>query len=492
LSFKRTVFLLTMLAVFTMAMRVSVDSDTWWHLRAGKTITEQRAVLDHDPFSLTRQGEEWKYPGWLAEVFIYGAFSALGLPGLNLLTALAVAAAFLMLWPLMEGQLLLRSVILLLAATTSAVYWSARPQIFSFTLTAAFLLILERERRSESRLLWLLPVLMTVWGNLHGGFVIGFILIALYLAGWVVTIVLKWNQEGQSLRTLWFEYRGRILRLTGVGLLSAVFIGFNPHGYTMLAYPFKTVSIGVLRSYIQEWQSPDFHQLQVLPFLAMMILNLVAFGNTKRAIEPVEMLSALTFNTMALLASRNIALYALVDAPILVRHLDSMLARIRWSKRSSRQIPHKIARMINVLLVLVLLIPAIIKIMIPLAPKTNAEAVRELYPQAAVEYILGSDVPGPIFNSYNWGAYVIWELYPRYLSFVDGRTDLFDDDVLEQYLSVWRGDDEWQGVLDQWGIATVMIEPQAPLRLRLEANMDWSKIYQDQQAVIFTRQDARE
>jgi hypothetical protein len=148
--------------------------------------------------------------------------------------------------------------------------------------------------------------------------------------------------------------------------------------------------------------------------------------------------------------------------------------------------------MINVLLVLVLLIPAIIKIMIPLAPKTNAEAVRELYPQAAVEYILGSDVPGPIFNSYNWGAYVIWELYPRYLSFVDGRTDLFDDDVLEQYLSVWRGDDEWQGVLDQWGIATVMIEPQAPLRLRLEANMDWSKIYQDQQAVIFTRQDARE
>jgi hypothetical protein len=63
---------------------------------------------------------------------------------------------------------------------------------------------------------------------------------------------------------------------------------------------------------------------------------------------------------------------------------------------------------------------------------------------------------------------------------------------LEQYLSVWRGDDEWQGVLDQWGIATVMIEPQAPLRLRLEANMDWSKIYQDQQAVIFTRQDARE
>ena len=487
MNFKRTVFLLTMLAVFTMAMRVSVDSDTWWHLRAGKTITEERAILDHDPYSLTRQGEEWNYPGWLAEVFIYGAYSALGLPGLNLLTALAVAAAFLMLWPLMKGHLLLRSAILLLAATTSAVYWSARPQIFSFTLSAAYLLILETERRSPTRFLWFLPVLMAVWGNLHGGFAIGFMLIALYLIGWMLKLALQWNQERRSLRDLWTDYQVRILRLTAVGLLSAIFLGLNPHGFSLLAYPFKTVSIGVLRSYIQEWQSPDFHQAQVLPFLAMMLLSLVAFGTTERTVEPVDLMGILAFNALSLLASRNIALYALVAAPILSRHLDSALARIEWPKGKGRQIPAKISRVINVLLFITLLVPAILKIMISLAPRTNEEAVRELFPQAAVEYMLRSDLPGPIFNSYNWGAYVIWELYPRYFSFVDGRTDLFDDDLLEQYLNVWRGDEGYQAALDRWGIATVFIEPGSPLSLRLEARMDWSKVYQDHQAVIYTR-----
>jgi hypothetical protein len=181
LSFRRLVFLMTILAVFTMAVRVSVDSDTWWHLRAGKTILDQGAILDHDLFSLTRQGESWEYPGWLAEIAIYGAFNLFGFPGLNLLTALAVTAAFIMLWFALEGRLLLRSAVLLLAAITSAVFWSARPQIFSLTLSAAYLLILEREQRSAGRLLWLLPPLMALWVNLHGGFAIGFILIALYL-----------------------------------------------------------------------------------------------------------------------------------------------------------------------------------------------------------------------------------------------------------------------------------------------------------------------
>ena len=50
-----------------MAPRISVDTDTWWHLRAGQSIFEQQQVPREDEFSYTRAGEAWEYPGWLAE-----------------------------------------------------------------------------------------------------------------------------------------------------------------------------------------------------------------------------------------------------------------------------------------------------------------------------------------------------------------------------------------------------------------------------------------
>ena len=480
-----------MLAVFTMAVRISVDSDTWWHLRAGATIVEQRQILSRDPFSLTRQGETWEYPGWLAEVVFYGAFSVFGYAGLNIITGLAVLLAFLLLWFLLEGRLLLRSAVLLFAAIVSAVYWSARPQIFSFTLTAAFLLILDREGHSPTRSLWLLPPMMALWVNLHGGFAIGFILILLYLAGDLVSAAIEWLMKHSPPHELWLQYRPHVGRLIIVGLLSIVFVGLNPHGYSMLLYPFKTVSIQVLQRYIQEWQTPDFHQTQVKPFLLMMMFVLLAISTTKQRIKPVQLILLVTFNTMALLAARNVAIYALVAAPVLARHADSAISRIPWPSIGGGELPENRARLINLALFGILLLPAMLKLAIPLSRQENEQAIEKLFPAAAVEYLRTSEVPGPIFNTYNWGAYVIWALYPQYMSFVDGRTDLFNDEVLETYLLAWRGERGWDAVLDQWDIMTVIIEPDAPLGIRLESSANWSQVYSDAQAVIFTRNPVR-
>jgi hypothetical protein len=256
----------------------------------------------------------------------------------------------------------------------------------------------------------------------------------------------------------------------------------------MLSYPFKTVSIGVLQSYIQEWQTPDFHQAQVLPFLLMMLLSLVALAGTKEKVEPIRLVLVLAFVALALMAARNIALFAIASSPFLVRHLDSAFSRLALPSTRNRPIPERRARAVNLVLFALLLVPAGFKVMIPLAPRTNEEAVRQAFPEAAVEYLRAADVPGPIFNSYNWGAYIIWSLYPEYLSFVDGRTDLFDDELLRQYLTAWRAEGGWQQVLDQWGIATVLLEPDAPLSRVLIESDDWRTVFSDHQAVVIVRQ----
>ena len=88
-----------------------------------------------------------------------------------------------------------------------------------------------------------------------------------------------------------------------------------------------------------------------------------------------------------------------------------------------------------------------------------------------------------LFNTYNWGGYIIWELYPEYLSFVDGRTDLFNDEILEDYLLAWKGLPGWELVFDTWDVEVVLIEPWAPLRFQLESQ-GWQIDYEDDLAIV--------
>ncbi len=483
MSFRRLTALVVFLAVFTMAVRVSADTDTWWHLRAGAWMVEHRQVLSQDMFSLTRMGQPWVDPGWLAEIALYGAFASMGFAGLNLLTALIVLAAFIFLWHTLEGPVLWRGFVMILAAATSGVFWSARPQIFSFALAGAYLWVLERTSSGDRRLLWALPPLMALWVNLHGGFAIGFILLAIYLGGALLEIALRPLIGAASLRAAWQSSSSGVLSLAGVALVCAIAVCLNPHGPALLGYPFRTVSIGVLRDYIQEWQSPDFHILETQPFLWMLFLTAAALVLTRRRRAAADLLLPFALGYLGFTAGRNIALFALGSAPVLSRHgysaLEPILARIR----RGRAVPERIARVVNVVILILVLAASVAKVSIPLSAEVNREALRAQLPVAAMEWVGQNWPAGPLFNSYNWGGYVLWALYPDYLSFVDGRTDLFDDAILSEYLLAWRADPSWQQVFERWGIRLALLEPDSPLAHALVC-AGWTPLYGDQQAVV--------
>ncbi len=486
MSFRSLVMTVTFVSVFAMALRVSVANDTWWHLRAGAWMIEQGQLLRSDPFSLTRFGEPWVYPGWLAQLVFFGTYQAFGLPGLNLLTAVMVLLAFAFVWPLLEGPPLLRAFVMLLAATASGVYWSARPQILSFALTGATIWILERARRGERRLLWFFPVIMALWANLHGGFAIGFVLIGAYLASELLEMALSVALRMASIRQQRARVRQLVLSLLAASLAGVAAISVNPHGPVMLLYPFKTVSIQVLQRYIQEWQSPDFHQLEAQPFLWMLLLAMISLALSRRRTRAIELMLIAGFAYMSLLAGRNIALFALVASVPLSRHGLSALEPILDRVGGDSQLPERITKGLNLVLVARVVLAALAKVSAPLSRNVNEAAVRSRVPVAAVNFIKEEKPAGPLFNSYNWGAFVIWDLYPDYRSFVDGRTDLFDDAILEEYLSAWRADAEWREILARWRIQLVLLEPDSPLARTLERS-GWDRLYGDDQAVVLSR-----
>jgi hypothetical protein len=263
----------------------------------------------------------------------------------------------------------------------------------------------------------------------------------------------------------------------------AIFV--NPFGAEMLGYPLRTVSIGVLQDFIQEWQSPNFHQIEVQPFLWLLLIVLMAMAISSKRPTSIELIHVGIFAYLGFVAARNIALFALVAAPVLSRHLDAILVNWLPRRTGGQELSSRLTRPLNVFILILIAFAALIKGALPLSNRFNEETIAESMPAEAAEYLRINQPQGPLLNSYNWGGYVLWSLYPEYLSFVDGRTDLFDDAILEEYLDVWRGNDGWQEVLSKWGIRTVLIETDSPLTREL-LREGWTAAHEDDQATVFT------
>lgn len=490
MTFRQLIIAVTFLSVFAMALRVSVDSDTWWHLRTGELIAEQHTIPKTDSFSFTRAGESWMYPSaaWLSELKLFLLYDWFGPGGLNLSVAAAVTVAFVFIYLALSGGLFLRAFTLVLAAAASAVFWAARPYIASFVLSAVFLWILEDFRwRRNNRLIWL-PFLMTLWANSHPGFAVGFILLAIYgvdeLARWLGS---RWKAGRFTVKRRDVEkaLRGRVgaLILSGFAMIVAVFL--NPSGPALLLYPFQTVSIGVLRDFIQEWQSPDFHQTNVVPFVALLFATIGALAFSKQRIALSDALLVGVFGIMALLAGRNIALFALAAPIVLSQHAAPIAdeVRKRLGLRQRKAKPARWLGWLNIAIVALLLLAIGVKARQVLSPDFNERAFSKGLPIGAIDFIRREQPAGRIFNSYNWGGYLIWAL-PDYPVYVDGRTDLYSDELLTEWLEIVGAESGWQEKLKAWDVHLVLLEPHWALSKVLSYE-GWQLLYEDEVSVLY-------
>lgn len=482
LTTRRLAIAIFFIGLFAMAVRVAVDSDTFWHLRAGTWMIENRRLLDFDVFSHTRLGQPWINHSWLSEIPMAAIFATLGYGGLNLATAIIVWLTFFVVYRSGAGGSYVRIFAVLLAAITSAVYWSARPQIVSLLFTAVFNYVLILYRARGVNRLWLLPPLMVAWVNLHGGFAIGFILLATVLVG---EIVESFRQRMKRME--------RMIWIGGIGLACAVAAAVNPYGGQMLLYPFKTVSIGVLQNYIQEWQSPNFHMREAQVFIVMWLATFGAAGFSRRRLDATDFLLFAAFTALALLAGRNVAAFAVVAAPILMRHTDSIVAELgaRWPKLKVEESKEKQRRgflILNWAILIVVAAAALVKIALPLIPATTESAIARTLPVGAAAYLKAYPASGNLFNSYNFGGYLTWVLYPDRLVYVDGRTDLYDNEFLNEYLATYLAGSNWSKVFARHEIGVALTEPGAPIARELMQSPDWTVRYSDSVAVVLVRQ----
>lgn len=488
MSTRRLVVWITFLAVFAMAAKVSVDSDTWWHLRTGELLVEEGIFPTTDSFSHTRAGEEWNYPkvGWVMQGLLFLTFENLGFGGLNLLQALMVTAAFGFVYATMSGGEFSRAFIIVLAAAASGVFWAARPYLMTFLLSAFTYWVLEDFRWRRKNRLWLLPIIMMLWSNSHGGFAVGLIMWGIFGihegVGWLSERTSK-ESSGEWIRA---GLSGRVGMMAGIGILMFLGASVNRMGVSVWQYPFETVSLGALQEFIQEWQSPNFHDLQMQPFLWLLFLSMAAFGLSEKRTALIDLLLIFVFGYLSLSAARNIAIFALVAPAVISRHLEDSMTwlagKIGMSGGEGEQ-TSKSMNILNWVITGVLVLTVFLKAASVWPEAVNMEAVRKQTPVEAAAYLRENDFDGNLLNSYNGGGYLIWAAR-EYPVFVDGRTDLYGDEIIGEWLGMVNGESGWETVMARREIGVVLIEKGWALA-KLLPLAGWEKVYEDESAVIY-------
>jgi hypothetical protein len=484
-----------MILLFAMAARTPLDSDMWWHLRAGEETWRARQPVITDTFSYTRYGERWINHSWLSQVGMYLLFKFGGYLTLGAMMALLATLSMFFVYLQMDIHPILRGLVLVFAALVAAKVWSPRPQLVSLVMFGAVGYILYLFKWRKQNFLWILPIVFVLWSNLHGGYVLGLLLIGSMIGGELINHLL--GLEARESLT----WRG-IRQLVLWELVGALVVVINPNGFAMWTIALQTIRVEVLQQFVSEWASPDFHDISQQPFIWLLLATLGAAGVSSKRLDGSDLVAVSGFAYLALVARRNYGPFAMVAAPILSRHLEAILAGWherrfpRWAgvtnrpgigplSTNSRPLSPRISKAVNLFVITVLGTAALMKLLFVTNPTVVENFERRAFPVEAVAWIRDNGPPGRLFNAYNWGGYLVMNL-PEYLVFVDGRTDLFNDEVLEEWLDVVNAKEGWQHILDKWNVNLLLLQPDMKIVDQL-SNKGWQLVYSDQLAVVYVR-----
>ena len=457
--------------------------DLWWQLRIGQIVAHERQIPTVERLSYTARGEPWLAQEWLAGLIFYALQSVWGLDSIAWLRiALMVGVTACIAAAGMQrgarGLTAMAGAALCLWAIRP---WLAmRPQLFTYALMVVTLWILEAARRGRRPAL-LLPLLpMTVvWANLHAGALLAPALLAAETVGAGIDAArARYASHRLSEPEAEWQWAGW-LALMMVGVLIATLL--TPHGFALWSYPGKVTGHPIVTNFITEWKSPDFHGTGLRPVALLMGLLMAALiaSGPRPPFRDFLLLAALL--SMGMMYKRNLPLFALVACPILVGRVSELLMASGWDRR----IRWDWAGIAACLLSLPLLSGALRQW--PSGDLFASQAGMGDFPVGAVRYLQENPPPGPLFNEYRWGGYLIWHL-PQVPVFIDGRAEVYyRRGVFDDYVRVHRFQPGWREVLDRYGIQTVLMENGMGVAQALSADPNWWAVYRDRQAVVLVR-----
>lgn len=477
----------SLLALIAVSLASDHPVDFWLHVNTGKLMWETRTLAERDQFTCTIAGQEVVNQNWLAELATYGLYHVGGFELCQFAAALCYAAALGVVVQLARR----RAGDAHAAAYAGLAGWGLavanlgiRPQAISALLFAVELSALW-QGAGRRRTVAIVALVVALWANTHGAFVLGVILPGIFLAA------AAWQRTRSSgWRSVLADREVRVLLACTLVAAAAMFV--NPRPSHTLDYVFHTSSKSAERG-IEEWLPTSFATLIGKAFFVSIAGLLVLLGTCRRRLEPVELLLLTAFLLLGAQAQRMVIWWALIVPPIAAPLAAEWLTR--WRKTKEQSPPENEPApwyVIACLLLLVLTTLPWTRGYNPLLPAKTRSARGIHEPAGAVEYLRAHAFRGNIFAPVSWGAYFTCFLYPDVKVFNDSRIESFPDEVWSDYLQIGAAQGDWNAALAKYRIDVVVWSDRlsASLLAALRRADDWQEVYDDAECVVFRRKNA--
>ncbi len=475
--------LLFSLLVFLLFLKSIKDPDFFWHLKTGEYIFKHKSIPEKDPFSFTAPDpptERVKFilkQYWLSQILFYLLYRYFGFNGIIVSRAILFTLIILCLFRMIRKNGIgyyLCFPFLLLFILIAFDFKGDRPQLFSFLGVTILVYILEFNRT----FLFLLPLIMLIWANMHGGYILGDVIIVIYLGSYWIKRLFR--LKGKAPENL---YLFSIISIT-----SIIFSFINPNTFKVIQAIFE-LEKSIFRREVTEYLSP-LEQIRYLhnywlPFWILLGMVITVIIIHLKDMELEHLILLLFLSGISFTAIRYIIFLGIVTIPLLTKYLFLDLDRFSFLNKRYNSLD--------------LLLIIILGFLILKSSKHISFGIsKDVYPVNVSNFLLRNRIKGNMFNLYNWGGYLIWALYPKYKVSIDPRG--LNERVHMDFEMILSGAGKkervprWKRLLEKYRINFILIntcDPFSgalyPLIPLLMNDREWELIYMDGQAVIFLR-----
>lgn len=490
-------FLVLVILVWAMNISQISNNDIWMHLKNGELILKNRHFLYTDTYSFRTIGMPWVNHEWLAGVIFYLVFQMGKVNGLIIFKTLLVLV--LTLW-LIATCLLTKNrwnilyPVIVFALFNAGVRSLERPHMFTdFFVPVFFFILFAYKYRKKDYLFWL-PILMLLWVNIHGGFVVGMGIITLFtLFETCRTFLNRYLKKRQNdilsikqLKKLWI-----------IWLISGLVLMLNPHGLSIYTYPFELASKQTFMTQIYEWQPPFKSETFMKSyafnyFLVWMALLGLSFLLDWKRFDLTNFMLSLLFLSMALKMHRNITIFALATAPIISLNLDQFFDGLFKDQKGF------IGADLLVKTCLLLITAGLTVMSFQYgyiyrqgSNKPYGWGVASNMPIKAVEYLKKNQIKGNSFNPYTYGTYLIWHLYPETRVVMDSRDLPYGESLYLEHQYAMVDVNAFKFIFQKYHIDYILLNYRQSELVEhfkyLQDNKEWVMVYFDDQNLIYIR-----
>jgi hypothetical protein len=481
---------LLLLALVLAGARIIIDPDFGWHLRSGTDLLKNLSVPKLDPYSYTIPDWPWVNHEWLSDGIVAFFYNNLGAFFVILLFAVFIASAFILGASVAKVELKYKILAALIAVLAALPILGVRMQMITLFGMALTLWLLYRWRKKEIKSLWWLPVIFLLWANLHGGFTIGLVLIALFFAVELIKYLFL------TYKPTWYKKmhvseatldKAQLKSLLGFGALSGLVTFINPYGYGLYLDFWRLFTTPFATENIREWQSVDFTHATAQNYIMYLVIFAIVLALTYRKIEPTRWVITITFGILSLLYWRNMPFMMIMSVGFLAEILQD-----HTHLAFEQVVKNKYLMIATVILVALITSQRIVDV-VPKTTNMNQTFLAASYPINAVNWIkVNPNLVGKnLFNEYNWGGFLIWQL-PEYKVFLDGRMPFWRNEerfiFQEETYALDAAPGSIEMLVEKYDVDWVLIKSGRPLDFALNGQKEtWTKIYNDAISVIYRR-----